>query len=506
MSDETVSVSLRSDARLVVTEAPGGTGKTWQGAEFVSAAARAREGTRILVLAHTHAACDVFAGRAARSRTIDIRTIDSLIAEVASAYHAGLNLPADPAAWARRQGSEGYNLLAAKAAQLLKSAPMIGQALAQRYGIVVCDEHQDCSDDQHAIVMAMHEAGSKLRIFADPMQSIFANGAEHARRHARWQELRARADRSETLDTPHRWERAGTGNLGQWILQARSTLASGEQIDLRGSLPSEVTVIRADNQAQRFGSYQLDRYDRRPIDAIIRDRLSLLILAAQNPTTRGLRSFFNRSIPLWEGHTRDALTALVAAASDADGNPQAVAEAVTDFLADVSIGLSATSFGDTFHTEVATGCAAPRRLKPAKIQNLARLLIEQPNHKGVAAVVTALHGLIKEDSDFDDVKIDAYREFCEAMRLQEFDHGEEGLAEITRRRSFSRPSPPSRAISTVHKAKGLECDHVVVLPCDARHFNDSLKSRCLLYVAISRAKKSLTLVVPRSNPSPLFLV
>jgi hypothetical protein len=506
MSDENVFASLRSDVRLVVTEAPAGTGKTWQGAEFVSEAARVQTGTRILVLAHTHAACDVFAGRAARSRFIDIRTIDSLIAEVAGAYYSGLNLPADPAAWARRQGSDGYELLAAKAAQLVKGAPMISHALAQRYGIVVCDEHQDCTDDQHAIVMAMHEAGSKLRIFADPMQSIFANGAEHARRHARWQELCARADRSETLDTPHRWERAGTGNLGQWILQARSALASGGQIDLRGSLPPGVTVISADNQARRFGYYQLNRDARRPIDDIISNRSSLLILAAQNPTTRGLRSFFNRSIPLWEGHTRDALTALVAAVSDSAGDLPSVAQALTAFLADVSVGLSATSFGAAFHNEVTTGCVARRRLKPAKIQNLARLLIEQPNHKGVAAVITALHGLIKEDSDFTDVKIDAYREFCEAMRLQEFDHGEEGLAEITRRLTFSRPSPPSRAICTVHKAKGLECDHVVVLPCDARHFDDSLKSRCLLYVALSRGKKSLTLVIPRSNPSPLFLV
>ncbi|HYS85680.1 MAG TPA: ATP-binding domain-containing protein [Bradyrhizobium sp.] len=66
--------------------------------------------------------------------------------------------------------------------------------------------------------------------------------------------------------------------------------------------------------------------------------------------------------------------------------------------------------------------------------------------------------------------------------------------------------PPDRAISTVHKAKGLEAGRVIVMPCNSKHFPDNEAARSLLYVAISRATRSLTLVVSRSDASPLLLV
>jgi superfamily I DNA/RNA helicase len=73
-------------------------------------------------------------------------------------------------------------------------------------------------------------------------------------------------------------------------------------------------------------------------------------------------------------------------------------------------------------------------------------------------------------------------------------------------RTYSRPAPPAKAVSTIHKAKGLECDAVVVMPCDARTFPDSQEACCLLYVALSRAKSRLMLVVSRNAPSPLILI
>ena len=113
--------------------------------------------------------------RGAGSR-IEIRTIDSIIAHIASAYHAGLGLPADIAAWVR-QREEGYADLALKVAALLKRHPMIAASLAQRYSVVICDEHQDSSGDQYSVVMALLEQGARLRVFADPMQKIFKDRA-----------------------------------------------------------------------------------------------------------------------------------------------------------------------------------------------------------------------------------------------------------------------------------------------------------------------------------------
>jgi hypothetical protein len=114
MSDISVANALRSQARIVVVEAPAGCGKTFQGAEYAQEIAGKIGGGRILILAHTHAACDVFARRArGKEGHVEIRTIDSLIGQIAAAYHLSLGLPADTATWARSR-EDGYAELAAK--------------------------------------------------------------------------------------------------------------------------------------------------------------------------------------------------------------------------------------------------------------------------------------------------------------------------------------------------------------------------------------------------------
>src|SRR5258708_7774147 len=112
MSDTSVASALRSPARLVVVEAPAGCGKTFQGAEYARDVAGKIGAGRVLILTHTHAACDVFASRTRGiDGRVDIRTIDSLIGQIAAAYHLALGLPADTGAYARSR-KEGYSELA----------------------------------------------------------------------------------------------------------------------------------------------------------------------------------------------------------------------------------------------------------------------------------------------------------------------------------------------------------------------------------------------------------
>ncbi len=106
---------------------------------------------------------------------------------------------------------------------------------------------------------------------------------------------------------------------------------------------------------------------------------------------------------------------------------------------------------------------------------------------------------------FGDIKIDMWREFKEAQKLADFDDAAQGFAEVMMRRSMMRPKPPTKSLSTVHKAKGLECDNVMLVNCDQGSFGETIYGRCKLYVALSRAKSSLTLVVPNVNASPLLI-
>lgn len=66
------------------------------------------------------------------------------------------------------------------------------------------------------------------------------------------------------------------------------------------------------------------------------------------------------------------------------------------------------------------------------------------------------------------ITVDYRSEYRDAVRLTDFPDAQQGLVELTRRRSFARQVPPERAISTIHKAKGLECENALVLPCDKR--------------------------------------
>jgi hypothetical protein len=506
VSDQSVHSALRSGHQLVVIEAPAGCGKTHQGAEYARELALVNDGSRPLIVTHTHAACSVFADRTKGMQArVDIRTIDSVIAQVGAVYHQTLGLPPDPAVWVRER-PDGYAQLARKVATLLTRHPMIAASLAHRHRVVICDEHQDSSGDQHALVMALLNQGAKVRVFADPMQKIFGdNGVPGSCPPCDWNQLKTSAHACEELDNPHRWT-TGCTELGQWTLKAREVLKAGGQVDLGSGagLPGSIELVFAENQAKKNLEYQLLAKDRKPIDAFLKAQSSLLILTHHNATARSFRGFFGRKVQLWEGHTRSGLEKLVSAMNARAGDAPALAAAVVAFMDDTSKGFSPSAFGDLFQQEVRDGCKKNRTKKPAKVQALARLILDDPSHIGVAKVLKRLADLKTSDSDFSDIEMDHYREFHDAIRLGDFETPDIGLAEITHRRTYSRPKPPLRAISTIHKAKGLECEAVLLMPCDAKTFPDKQEIRALLYVALSRATKRLMIVLPPSAPSPLF--
>ena len=505
MSDASVEAALRSDVPLVVVEAPAGCGKTRQGADYAREMARARTNGRPLVVTHTHAARSVFAERTADVYSqVEIKTIDAVIAQIASVYHSGLGLPADLMTWLRTQDN-GHARIAAKVASLLRRHSMIADVLARRHPIVICDEHQDSNEHQHAVILALLARGAKVRVFGDSMQRIFKESRAETK-IVEWEDILAAADAIEELDYPHRWD-TGCSQLGQWTMVARSTLKNGGKLDLRrGTVPPSVTVVVADNVAQAHAVYALSGSNRRPVDQFVTTEQSLLVLSRHNDTTRSLRAFFNRRIPLWEGHLRPCLERLVADLSASQSVPDRVAASVARFLEDVGKGLSPSAFGNTFQNEVRTGCTARRRGKPAVIQELARLIVAEPNHMGAAKLLRRLLQLTGDGGAFSDVAIDCQREYWDAIKLGEAPDAERGMAMLAQRRAYVRAKPPSKAISTIHKAKGLECDRVALLPVDATTFPDKPDARCLLYVAISRAKHRLLVVASRMKPSPLLIL
>lgn len=489
--------ALLSSKSLVVVEAPAGCGKTFAGAEcahdFVSKLSRGR----ILVLTHTHAAADVFARRVKSNlQRVEVRTIDSFIHEIASTYHQVLGLPVDIAAWARAN-DDGYGDVATKVAGLVSWRQAIGRALACRYPAVICDEHQDSTHAQEAIVRAMMNNGSLTRIFGDPMQGIYRDPT--ASLGERWQRLLRDADDHFELETPHRWS-GGSEALGQWVLSARNNLKQGRSIDLRNA-PTGVRVIRADYSEPRRGTLQFDRRHAPQVWSQIDNPAPLLVLSPHNKTVEGIRSYFARRLTIWEGHTRDKLDKLVREVEDANRDSMLVCDAFIKFLTSVATGFSESRYGKRLRREVAEECSGTARGElPPALQAVGRCIIASADHIGISNALRE----IRANPAFSRIKVDYPREYRDAIRLGNFAVAEDGLAEMARRRNFARANMPARAVSTIHKAKGLEFERVLVLPCDEKYFADSEKSRRLLYVAISRATRSLTIVIPFEKPSALF--
>ena len=99
-------------------------------------------------------------------------------------------------------------------------------------------------------------------------------------------------------------------------------------------------------------------------------------------------------------------------------------------------GFSPSAFGDRFEKEVQDGFTVRCRGKPATIQELARLLLAQPDHRGIARILTRLAELKQSDRNFSDIAIDRVKEFWEAVRLGSFEDPNTGFAEITHRREL----------------------------------------------------------------------
>lgn len=506
MTDEDVTALLDSSNPLVVIEAPAGCGKTFQGASYARRAGLTLDRGRALILTHTHSACSQFSKEAKASASkIEIRTIDNLVVHVATIYHKSLDLPPDPSAWARRQEG-GFDELGVRVAGLLSQKKMICAALADRYPIIVADEHQDSRQEQHEIILRLHAAGSRLRVFGDPMQLIYERSKSRIEKsRQRWASLKA-AGAFGQLEYPHRW-RDGSPELGQWVLRARETLRSGGSIDLNAALPSGLRILFADNVAPSRGIYQPGNGQRKPIDDTIDQASTMLVMTGQNDGVNALRAFWNRRYPVWEGHTREPLGALVSALTANSGDASKIAEATINFIEALCVGFTPTNHSKRFSSEIASGCAKATTGKPALIQELAKCVHAAPNHIGVAKCIKRLMELVDQKaSGFDMVHIDYRHEMRDAIRLGDFADAERGLAEMHRRRTFARPMPPPKTISTIHKAKGLECDNAMVIACDAHQFSTTDYARSKLYVALSRAKQSLALVVSRAKPSPLFKI
>jgi len=233
--------------KLVLVNAPAGCGKTHFAADLAVARAPTLErGQRVLMLSHTNIAVEEFERRARRAgaaKKIYASTLASFLMEIVRPYVDAYGLPRDPDYLFANQTRLGgyFNDIETSCLALLQKNKSVGRLLAKIFPLVVVDEHQDSNARQHGIIMEIARyMDVQLRVLADPMQNIIPIDAL-----IEWDLIREEFDSEITLTIPHRWHSLGAKELGEWIMLQRESLQSIGRIDETALCP-RVRVLEAE--------------------------------------------------------------------------------------------------------------------------------------------------------------------------------------------------------------------------------------------------------------------
>jgi hypothetical protein len=219
-------------------EAPAGHGKTESIAQQVVDSGDCKK--RILILTHTNAGVNSLRKRlktkAVKYSSYDLLTIDAFCLKYASYYPSTSGI----AKHIEDFGSVNYKQ-AQKGAIEIFDKPDLKKFLKTKYSFLIVDEYQDCSKNQHELVLKISEEIDCL-VFGDPMQGIFDFNSDGFS----WeQDLYSNFTRHNhiNLDIPHRWINSGNETLGLWIADAREKLKldNADQIDFR-ELPRNISI------------------------------------------------------------------------------------------------------------------------------------------------------------------------------------------------------------------------------------------------------------------------
>lgn len=209
-------------------ELPAGCGKTETIVRLVERAAE--DGHRSLVLTHTHAGIDAIKRRLRKlgvsGGLVTVSTLDSWCFALVSRFPqlSGVVVGEEPD-WAR---SKQYHEGGAAAVD----ADAIRRMLVASYELLVVDEYQDCQKWQHALVSGIADS-LPTAVFGDRMQGLFFFGDSND--SVSWEsDVLPDFPAVELTITPWRWKDHNP-QLGDWLLDARSRLMSGEGIDFASS-------------------------------------------------------------------------------------------------------------------------------------------------------------------------------------------------------------------------------------------------------------------------------
>lgn len=383
--------------------------------------------------------------------------------------------------------------------QLLETQPTVAAAFGARYPAVLADEHQDASALQDAIVRRL--GTRRLIVLADYLQLIHGfRGADIERLRQHWRD----STRQHQLHTTHRW--IGRDAEGRWLLALRDRVEDGHAT---APCPAGLRLRRYPGDRGMNGALAELRYD------LLRlweaEHSSIAVLVRNNTDLPRVRNYLiSRGMrPRQLGGPRD----FEEAREDIEQlplltDPHSVVLHAVDRLVALVPSIPKRVIAQLNRRLQPTGPNRPG----AKLECAALLVaFDDLYEHGAAAYFHAMSELLQicRELGYHLPRADATRAIIQTARaLAPGADLSEAVTAYGQRVLETQHHAPQRTdrglfLMTAHQAKGKEFDAVVVIPLDARRWPDDEEHRKLFYVAMTRATRSWTLIVPDQGASPL---
>lgn len=468
----TLSFDLAACRRGLVV-APAGCGKTQV---IVDSLMGGAEDTA-LVLTHTNAGVAALRARLIRAgidRTrYRLATIDGWALRLVAAF------PSLAGFVVKGQVKPNYDALRKAAARAVASGAL-DEPIRASYDRLIVDEYQDCCNLQHGLVLALAER-LPTSLLGDPMQRIFDFRPGTL---PDWTTVVCRDfPVVQTFQEPWRWTNAGERAFGVWVLQARADLEARRGVDLARA-PANVRWIAKSADAHALAAAQ-----RQAVGAV-RSSASeglLVIGDSMRPVTR---TEFARLSPGLQVVEPVDLKDLLEAAEQIDRTRDVDRlGTVLEFAARVMTGIDIPALGVRLESLANGGARTPADDREASCL----AFLQTDDWANVLAVLDAFaaqpsHHIFRREV------FNAMQDALRKADAQGLTLTEASVLVREQRRATGKPMP-QRAVGSTLLLKGLEAEHAVILDADAMNARH-------LYVALSRASKSLTVFSSQSMLNP----
>jgi len=455
--------AMLADASRAFVAAAAGCGKTHLISEAVC-----RHGTRRdLVLTHTHAGVDALRGKMRSlkngSTEVVVDTIAAWALRYASAFPrtSGLQTP-------QPTTKDEWDRVYDTARNLLLLEP-VREVLRASYSGAYIDEYQDCTVQQHGLVLAIADV-VPTRVLGDPLQGIFDFGQNQP---VDWdRDVRPQFSELPALTRPWRWETKNPP-LGQWLASVRQDLLQRRPLSLNGA-PVRWERLPATNQILGQVGVCLEvarRAAQGTVVAIHRVPQQGHFLACR---LRGLYQCVEpiESKELFQGGVR---------IETAHGPARAAA--VIDFAGKcmTRVATALQRIRDTYRSGT-----IPRTLQGqlSGVHNALHRVAEDDSFSAVIGALERIPSIPKAVM----YRRELFDEMIRGLRTA-IANGNGSLSDalwVVRNRSrFAGRRLGRCAVGTTLLVKGLEFDHAIILDADGMDAKD-------LYVALTRGARSLT--------------